>query len=355
MAWVKSRYSKNQKLILKNYDLCSSCIKRNPCGLRLKKKIISSHCFICGGLFNKINQVVDKILYIIKSNGYEYTSFSIGTSLPLNMFDREDHYRSILKVKGIENIKTSFNNLIRCEFKRRTKKKLILSKPDIMINVKILPTSKFSVDVISNNIYLFCRYNKKKMMPQRDTQMSVERIIKDNLLNYTNANDVLINWHGGEDDNSLVLGNGRAFSVNVINPRMRNIKKKSFQDNGISFRINEVSDSLNNKNTINFITKIKNYVETQAPIDPKNLKQINLLSNSIVQYRYKSKLIKKQVYTISTKLLDPFHFVVTCLCDKGLFIKQFVEGRDWIDPNLSSQISNECKCLKFDILDVFTS
>ncbi|HJT84107.1 MAG TPA: hypothetical protein VJ697_06460, partial [Nitrososphaeraceae archaeon] len=68
---------------------------------------------------------------------YEYRSFSIGTSLPYFMYDKEDYIRSLYKLKNIENIKSSFNSEIRKYFKALSKKKIALVNPDIKIDLLI--------------------------------------------------------------------------------------------------------------------------------------------------------------------------------------------------------------------------
>jgi tRNA U54 and U55 pseudouridine synthase Pus10 len=41
------------------------------------------------------------------------------------------------------------------------------------------------------------------------------------------------------------------------------------------------------------------------------------------------------------------------VAEGGLAIKQFVEGREYISPNVSTAANLQCECLFFDILDVW--
>ena len=41
------------------------------------------------------------------------------------------------------------------------------------------------------------------------------------------------------------------------------------------------------------------------------------------------------------------------VAEGGLAIKQFVEGREYISPNVSTAPNLQCECLFFDILDVW--
>ena len=76
------------------------------------------------------------------------------------------------------------------------------------------------------------------------------------------------------------------------------------------------------------------------------------LNNTIIRYRYKSKIFYKKIYHIGFKKLDTYHLIITIECDSGLFLRQFIEGRNFIKPNISLALHNQCECLKFDILDI---
>ncbi|HEY8523123.1 MAG TPA: hypothetical protein VIL14_05120, partial [Nitrososphaeraceae archaeon] len=80
---------------------------------------------------------------------YSYRSFTIGTTLPYYMFDIEDSIRSHYKLKGIEDIKSSFNFKIRNKFKSLSKKKLNIINPDIKINLFISDNNDYSIQVLS--------------------------------------------------------------------------------------------------------------------------------------------------------------------------------------------------------------
>ncbi|HET9806822.1 MAG TPA: hypothetical protein VFP49_07925, partial [Nitrososphaeraceae archaeon] len=107
-------------------------------------------CFICQGIFYKINEIVKRIRYIVDfQEKYDYHSFSIGTSLPYFMFDKEDYIRSLYKLKDIENIKSSFNFELRNKFQSISKKKLNLINPDIKIDVFFSNNNDLSIKTIS--------------------------------------------------------------------------------------------------------------------------------------------------------------------------------------------------------------
>ncbi|MGZ8886751.1 MAG: hypothetical protein ACXW1A_00585 [Nitrososphaeraceae archaeon] len=303
---------------------------------------------------------------------YSYRSFTIGSSLPYYMFDKEDYIRSRYKLKDREDIKSSFNFEIRNKFKSLSKKKLNLINPDIKINIFISGNNEYSITILSRSLYLLGRYNKKKFMAQREKnslkndpngnddkiiskKQTIETIIKKTLSNCIRSDRMVFTWYGSEDDNSQVLGKGRLFLIQLINPRERTIKiNKVFTDDGMSFKIIEKRDIFGNIKR-NFRIKNKIFIKASNPIDKIHLIKLMKLNNSIISYRYKSKTIYKKIYYIKFKKLDPFHLIINVECDSGLFLRQFVEGRNFIEPNISLVLHTQCECLKFDIMDISVS
>lgn len=330
-------------------------------------------CFICQGIFYKINEIVKRIRYIVDfQEKYDYHSFSIGTSLPYFMFDKEDYIRSLYKLKDIENIKSSFNFELRNKFKSISKKKLNLINPDIKIDVFFSNNNDLSIKTISRSFYLIGRYKKTKLLTQKEKKglenqcidnsnftiqkkQSIEMIIQKTLSNCIKSDRMIFSWCGSEDDNSRVLGKGRFFYIHIINPRQRKVKlNKIFSNNGLDFKIIEKKDFLENTN-LNFRVKNKIFVKTANPIGNFYLRNLKELNKSIIRYYYKSKFIYKKIYNIQFKKLDPFHLIIILECDSGLFLRQFIEGRKLIEPNISLKLNNQCEFLKFDILDISIS
>jgi tRNA pseudouridine synthase 10 len=288
------------------------------------------------------------------------------------MFDIEDSIRSHYKLKGIEDIKSSFNFKIRNNFKSLSKKKLNIINPDIKINLSISDNNDYSIKVLSRSLYLLGRYNKKKFMAQREKNVlknnpnnnqdsiirknqTIQTIIQKILSDCIRSDRMVFSWYGSEDDNSQVLGKGRLFLVQLINPRKRTIKmNKVFTRNGISFKIIEKKDYLENVKR-NFRIKNKIFIKTSNPINKIYFINLMKLNNSIIRYRYKSKIFSKKIYRIGFKKLDPYHLIIHLECDSGLFLRQFIEGRNFITPNISLALQNQCECLKFDIMDISLS
>ena len=369
----KSKYINYVKVFNFHDLLCYFCLRRNFPDIKQDNKKIISDCLICQGIFHKIDEIVKRIFYIVDvQEKYDYHSFSIGTSLPYFMFDKEDYIWSLYKLKDIENIKSAFNFAIRNKFKSISKKKLNVINPDIRIDVSISNNTDYSIKTISRSFYLIGRYKKTKLLTQKEKKglenqskdnddsnfiiqkkQSIEMIIQKNLSNFIKMDRLIFNWYGSEDDNSQVLGKGRFFYVHIINPRKRKVKlNKVFSNNGLDFKIIEKRDFVENKNP-SFRVKNKIFVKTANPINNFYLRNLKELKKSVIRYYYKSKFIYKKIYDIQFQILDPFHLIIILECDSGLFLRQFIEGKKLMEPNISLKLNNQCEFLKFDILDIY--
>ena len=373
----KTKYLNYSDFLDSDHQLCYICLKRNFPTYKQCNKIKNINCFICKGIFSKINEIVSTMVEMIHfQENYSYRSFTIGTAFPYSMLDIEDSIRSHYKLKGLEDIKSSFNFRIRNKFKSRSKKKLNTINPDITINLHIYDNTNYSIKVLSRSLYLLGRYTKKRFMAQREKKVlnynnnnnysnnnnhnnsiisknqTIQTIIQKTLFERIRSDRMIFSWYGSEDDNSQVLGKGRLFLVHLINPRERTIKMNEvFTRNGISFKIIEKKNFRENVKR-NFRIKNKIFIKTSNPINKSQVMNLMKLNNSIIKYWYKSKIFHKKIYRIGFKKLDAYHLIINVECDSGLFLRQFIEGQKFINPNISLALHNQCECLKFDIMDI---
>ena len=154
------------KLTQYNLFICKYCCARNF--KFVKKKVVryktlinivrseKKECTICKNLFQKtINSINNEI---INSNHFindsQNKKIDIGTSLPLQLFEKEDNLRSIFKIKGVPNIKNHYNALIRKEIVRKTGYSIDHLNPDIRIEIAI--DNKFDYEI---------KYKTKELVP----------------------------------------------------------------------------------------------------------------------------------------------------------------------------------------------
>ena len=394
--------------IKKRYNLCSYClyrqfapVRKNNGSAHRKINVLTNDtnsCYICQGLMSQLDSITKKIYDYVGANGYEYESFLLGASLHYAIIEREDSVRARFKIRGKENIKKQFLDELRKKYHKVTGKRAEHTSPDITINVVICnPIVDYAADgdscknknyndidnnslrtnilVKSSPILLSGRYVKttrgisqKKDKCQKcsgsgcaicnyigaSSSNSVEAIIGSRLLEITKGDNSKFSWLGGEDKDSLVLGNGRPFLLQISNPKVRYLKTDlTVDENGVSAVLKQQLPQLSFKLPSRFTTKTKITIQAEQALPKQSLATLqNVLENSEVSYQVKSKIVKKKIYSLKAQQVDEKRFVLTIIADGGLFIKQFVGGQDYIEPNISKIIGIKCQCVAFDILGV---
>lgn len=182
---------------------------------------------------------------------------------------------------------------------------------------------------------------------------SVEAIISDKIIAATECSEVRFSWLGSEDKNSLVLGRGRPFYVEVLNP-----KKRTFPNNTITVKEHHVSAQLDflsagfPRSPLRSRTITRILIRClESGLEP-NLNKLDSLAGTTVKLKSKFSLSQKKIYSVMVNRVDNDQFYLTIDADSGLSIKQFVGGMEYANPNVSMLVGANCDCVYFDILDV---
>ena len=358
--------------IKNKYTLCKYCLKRHVPSIRSTLKMAEENCFICCGLMNNLDIINKKILSAVK-NIYEFDSFLIGATIPNEYYEREDHIRSKLKIRGKENVKVQLTRELRRRFLKITKTRLDFLRPDILINIDV--DSNNNIDIIAKTrpLHFFGRYIKRhRGIRQKQTKCkscqgkgclacdnsglsgydSIEGIIAKRLMLMTRGQKPKFTWVGSEDDESIVLGKGRPFFAHISNPQNRKFENNlKFRENGIVFVLNPKLDNIIDCSFV-FTTKIKILVECDKDITELELEKLKVRCGSIIRFENKSRQYNKRIYSLKVLKLDSNRFSITILADGGFQVKQFIGERKNAKPSVSEIVNSNCKCISFDILDV---
>jgi tRNA pseudouridine synthase 10 len=158
---------------------------------------------------------------------------------------------------------------------------------------------------------------------------------------------------GSEDKNSLVLGRGRPFFVEILNP-----KKRTFSNNTLIISESEIHARLDildegfPRSLTRSRTVTKILIHCSESLSEKDLKQLDSLAGSTVKLKNRFSSIEKKIYSVLVDRINRSQFYLTTIADSGLPIKQFVGGIEYANPNISMLIGSNCECISFDILDV---
>lgn len=368
--------------ILKNYDLCEYCVGRliskllgkSPSKLLGKKylkkfgKSSNAKCYVCKNIFENLDSMLSNIFE--KLNNLDFKTFNLGLILKNSFLERDDLIKSKFKIKGIENIKFGISTEMAKKISRTTKSKRIMNDPDLFIQVNFKDESS---TIRTKPIFVYGRYNKKiRKLPQKhmlckscngvgchncnfkglENIETIEGKISNFLIKKFEGNQVKINWIGGEDQSSLVLGNGRPFFAKILNPKKRNrILRKSSNLEGIL--LSELKKILlQPKGSIPFKSKVSIIIDTEKPILVTHLKKLDILHNAKIYDPSKDKKSSnKQIYQIHYKKLGKTSFRLDLFADGGIPIKLFIQTSD-VTPNISQLLGNNCQCRKIDFKNI---
>jgi len=316
-----------------------------------------------------LDLIIDKVILVVKD--YEFDTFLFGANLARQIYEREDAMRAHLKIRGRESIKNQLTKELGLRLAKMIRRNTEYMKPDITICLTVDKENNVDVTTKSRPVVLNGRYTKKlRGMRQKQIKCpycqgkgcgfcaysglsgydSVEGVIAKGLMAKIKGETPKFSWLGSEDQNSLVLGSGRPFSVRIYNPKKRNLAKIMVKDKGVTARM-ALSEDVQDQQA-RFIVKTKIRVKCEIAIAEQDLRKLNSLAGEAVNFENKSKMATKKIYSIRARKIDDSEFTFMMVADGGLMIKQFVGGEEYMKPNISDILNAKCECVMFDVLDV---
>lgn len=366
------------KIILNEYDLCEHCIGRlfakkmgvisnQLLGKKIKNQLhskTSKKCYICKEILSNLQPILRRMLE--KSYDYKFSTFVVGAILKPSVTDRDDLIRSKFKLQGIDSVKTTITKELSKKFAKKTKRKIDFLYPDLTLTFNFKDDS---CELQTRTLFFSGRYIKKNRgMPQKQPPCSnckgngclqcdnhgfskftsVEGKISKFLFDKFSGTQTKITWFGGEDKNSLVLGNGRPFFAKLFNPKKRTARlQKKYVLDELEIHNLKIISKLP-KQVIPFRSTIEISVLTEQILPKKSIEHLKTLKNSsITVYDKPNKKNQKSIYQIKFKKSSPKSFSLIITADGGLPIKRFVDGNN-VHPNLSELLGTKCRCKEFD-------
>jgi len=306
-----------------------------------------------------------------RARRYQFSTFSVGVTVPEGVQEREDEIRSELRLKGNETIKTQAARLIADRVSADLGKKIDRVRPDVAL---LADFGAGEVYVNSKPVFFYGRYSKPAGIAQRrsfcencrgggcdkchhtgfDRKPSVEEALRTKLGGFSGSEKMTFTWLGSEDRESRVFPPGRPFVVEVKNPRKRSFPRRF----GTRLRGGVVSISsgriLPSKPVglpaFRFVTRIKAVARSRpTPAGISELKS-SFRRASVRFERPHNRPTVKTVYRLSAEARGRTLFIEAEL-DGGLPVKRFVNG-DLVSPSVSEVLKTEVGCRSFDIFRV---
>jgi tRNA pseudouridine synthase 10 len=349
----------------------------------------AASCYLCGNAFLSLDEFCDKV--VASLSPYEYDSFLVGVKVEDWVEDREDELRARDKVRWGESIRSDFSREIGKRVMKATGREVAFKRPDILITVNPL-TGTIGLKV--NSLFIYGRYRKLirgipqakwicrqcggqgcdachhtgKLYPE-----SVEELIAQPLLQATAGTDVKIHAAGREDIDARVLGSGRPFIIEVVNPEKRRIQLRRLEE-----EINRASEGKIEVDQLEFTSKDrvrrlkagegaeKIYRATvefeEAVVDDAVSRLEETMTQTVIRqktptrvlHRRADKVRKRRIFTLEATRVNPTRIELVVHCEGGLYIKEFISGdAGRTSPSVSEATKSPARCVDLDVLKVY--
>lgn len=244
------------------------------------------------------------------------------------------------------------------------------------------------INLATDSVYLkgsYIKYSREigqspwEIMGIKVCNSSVQDEIKNPLINFFKADDIIMHAGGREDRDVRMLGSGRPFMLEITNPKNNDVLKYLGDLNFIS----DIQKRVNNstalvqikelgsceKGYIDIIkkfedTKIKNYTcvvycqrivtdEDMALLN--NVKNLPLIQKTPIRVAHRRTLMdrNKTILSLKAEKINDYFFTLDVCSSAGTYIKEFVHsdlGRTV--PSVVSILGCDCDILQLDVTNI---
>jgi len=345
-------------------------------------------CHLCEGRFEHLDELAEQV--VEELNKFEYSSFLIGVRLPLHIEEKEDEMRAEFNIMWGENIKGEFSRELGKIIAKLTGIEVDFRRPDILV---IIDPYEKKLKIHVNSVFIKGRYTKLvRGIPQsrwlcRECQghgcpncndtgkqytESVEELISEHILQATKGISEKFHAAGREDIDARVLGEGRPFIIEVLEPKIRtpplDVLRRDVNSHA-SGKV-EVSElSFSSKASVQRMKASgqskKSYralIEFDEDVSEEKLKEVeNILNGATimqstplrVMHRRADRVREKHIYKLKLKQLKPTKAELYIRCQGGLYVKELISGDGGrTTPSISGLSETPTKCLELDVLEV---
>lgn len=325
-------------------------------------------CELCFGLFDNLDKVAKRIAKSL--NGYESSTFLIGTNLSRKLLDAEEKLWERCGIDFCEPMRAELNRELGKRVEKITGKNAELKKPHVAV---LLDLESKKVKLGINPLFIFGYYQKlKRGFPQckwgtpHKYKTSVEEEIGIPALKLTKGKDHKFHGAGREDIDARCLA-WRPFVIEIIKPKLRKIdlkklekivsKGKNVHVKGLKFSEMETVRKIKAESvdkTYRCLVKLK------GAIGKKDLKKLSGLKGTISQrtpervlHRRADLHRRREVYSIKAKMKSSKIFELTVKGSAGLYIKELITGDNGrTKPNVSEILGIPAECKELDVVKI---
>lgn len=344
-------------------------------------------CWICNNLFDASEEWAEKIVEAL--SGIEYDTMLVGCRVPPLMAESEEMVWTDLELSSPEPLKAEFNRETGKIVGSLTGKQVDFKRPDV---VAICNLSEGDVEVEINPLYIYGRYCKyERGIPQTRWHCrecrgkgcercnytgkmysdSVEELIGRPAIEIFSAKDAVLHGAGREDIDARMLGTGRPFVIEIVEPKIRTFNPEELEkriNESAGGRVSVLIDHISDRKEVETLKSGKAHkkysilVEIEGEFSVEELKSalkdlqgaiINQRTPERVSHRRADKVRKRRCIDIDCMGMEDDNFRMEILGDAGLYIKELISGDEGrTSPSLSEIIKRPARVKSLDVIMV---
>lgn len=307
---------------------------------------------------------------------FSFSSFLLGISFPQNLSDDE---RALLRKE--------FQFALVKELEKKMKAKADFENPDVQI----------TIDFNSRIIYFFVSsvflYGIYKKLSRKLAQTifyclkcrgkgckeckfkgrlgihTVQELVAKPCMKAFNAAGNKFHGSGREDVDVRMLGNGREFVLELIEPKTRKADlmelQKKISQKPVWKKLLVQKLSFTTKKMVEELKQAKHekiyeaVVACKNPVEKKHLKFLKKVflveqrTPDRVSARRADLVRKRRAKILLAKLLSKKSFSMKIQAEAGLYVKEFISGDEGRTlPSVSSLLENQCACRQLDVVKI---
>ena len=347
----------------------------------------SGLCWVCGNFFDAVPEWADRVISSLA--GIEFSTFLIGCRVPPLIAENEEMVWSDLSLAEPEPFKSEVNREVGKAVSARIGKTVDFKKPDVVV---ILDLSAGLTEVQINSVLFYGRYKKfERGIPQTHWDCrackgagcekcnftgaqyldSVEELIGRPVITAFNAKGAVLHGAGREDIDARMIGTGRPFILEVVEPRKRSLDLAELEkeinrtaEGRVSVSIKRWSD----RTEVETLKSNKAHKKYRILVEVDGALSADMFANALktlqgatihqrtperVAHRRADKIRERIVLDIEYAGEQDGKFVVEVLGEAGLYIKELISGDGGrTRPSLAEILNRSAHVFSLDVVQV---
>jgi len=343
-------------------------------------------CSCCKDIFlSCIDKMLEEALELVQE--YEFSSVKSGAVVPPEVIEKLDRLRALHGLMNAESVKLTVTGYLDMELSRRLGTDVSYD-PDILL---LFDFRRRKVSTWVKPVYVYGRYRKLERGISQSRwicswcegkgcekceytgykyPLSVERLIGEPMKEVFEADDYKIHGAGREDVDVRMLGRGRPFVMEVLNPRRRSVDlgelERIINERGegkvevLDLRFADRKEIVSLKRAharkvYRVKVQVEGFTNEEAKLLEEKLSGAEIRQRTPIRVlrRRADRIRRRKVYEFRVESFDDHGFTATLLCDGGLYIKELISGDEGrTSPSVSELLNKKAKCIELDVMEV---